>query len=692
MSDLLLALAAWLGTYLLHSTVLLALAWVIDRLRLLRAPALREQVWRAAILGALATASAQSAGLAGNAPMASLFSLPPAVAASPAGRAADQKTVAAAPHAETRAPAASANGVGPIPSSTLAGRETSPPRAPFTIPGRRLFALLWLVGAGLMLLRVAAHGWRTRRDLAGRVPADAALRGELTKICAAHGLRVPALTVTPAIAGPVALPNGEIVLPPWVLEALDGRQQRAVLAHELAHQVRRDPQWLVLAMTLDSLLWLQPLHRLARLRLAALAELEADAWAARLLRDPRALAESLARCAERLTAHRIELWSAGLVIGSPSACPLLERIDHLLKGSPMSIPRSSWPAKAGALAVLAAGIFLLPGCGPAGFAAIGGGHSASISISDDGDVRMSVRRTGYSLRMTCDGKVTFAADESDLATLASGATFEMTEKLDGIERTYRVKSDATGAMHRTFERADAAVAANDEAQQWLAAALPRMFRESGWDAEARAGRLLARGGPELVLSEVELASGSYAKSTYLGILLGLAHLDAAQFDGALASAARIGSDFELRSALERALETQELDSARVIALLATANALDSDFELRSVLEKVAPRGGEPGIASAYLAAAGKLDSDFERRTALVALLENATLDETGLAGALEVVAGFDSDFEKCSVLEVMAKSVAGDPDLHRRYREVARSMGEFERGQALRALDDATAL
>jgi hypothetical protein len=36
--------------------------------------------------------------------------------------------------------------------------------------------------------------------------------------------------------------------------------------------------------------------------------------------------------------------------------------------------------------------------------------------------------------------------------------------------------------------------------------------------------------------------------------------------------------------------------------------------------------------------------------------------------------------------------VVADPSLHRRYREVAREMGEFERGQALRALDDATAL
>lgn len=688
MSDLLLALAIWLGTYLVHSTVLFALAWCVDRLRILRSPALREQLWRAALVGALVTASLQSTGLAGRAPMASMLAFGRELPAKPAGELTDRTTAAL--------PTDSARGADAATRETSAAQESSPgekakPLAAAAV-GPRLLALLWLFGACLLALRLGSLGWQTRRELAGRSPAEPSIRRELDRICAAHGLRPPQLSVTPRLAGPVALPNGEIVLPPWVTEALDLRQQRAVLAHELAHRARRDPQWLILALAAQTLLWVQPLHRLARRRLAALAELEADAWAARLLRDPRALAESLAHCAERLTARRVELWSAGMVTISSDPCPLLERIDRLLKGNPMTTPRSPWPVQAGALAVLAAGIFLLPGCGPAGFAAIGGGSSTSISISDDGDVRMSMRRPGYSLRMTCDGKATFADDESDLLTLTPGGQFEMTEKSDGSARTYRVESDAGGSLHRSFQRDGVEVAADDGARQWLAAALPRMFRESGWDAEARAARLLARGGPELLLAEVEHASGSFAKSTYLGLLLGSARLDAAQFDRALASAAAIGSDFELRTALVRALETQELDSARVAALVGTAQSLGSDFELRSVLERVAPRGAEAGVTAAFLTATRRLDSDFERRSALVALLEQAQLDAAGLAGALDVAASLGSDFEKRTVLELMARSVAGDPQLHRRYREVARDMSDFERGQALRALDDATAL
>ena len=85
MSDLLLALAIWLGTYLVHSTVLFALAWCVDRLRILRSPALREQLWRAALVGALVTASLQSAGLAGRAPMASMLAFGRELPAKPAG-------------------------------------------------------------------------------------------------------------------------------------------------------------------------------------------------------------------------------------------------------------------------------------------------------------------------------------------------------------------------------------------------------------------------------------------------------------------------------------------------------------------------------------------------------------------------------------------------------------------------------
>ena len=50
---------AWLLTYLLHSTLFLALAWLAARGPLRRRPALEEAAWRFALVAALVTASVQ---------------------------------------------------------------------------------------------------------------------------------------------------------------------------------------------------------------------------------------------------------------------------------------------------------------------------------------------------------------------------------------------------------------------------------------------------------------------------------------------------------------------------------------------------------------------------------------------------------------------------------------------------------
>ena len=90
---------------------------------------------------------------------------------------------------------------------------------------------------------------------------------------------------------------------------------------------------------------------------------------------------------------------------------------------------------------------------------------------------------------------------------------------------------------------------------------------------------------------------------------------------------------------------------------------------------------------AYLHSARKIDSDFERRNALLALVERAKLDKNGYAAVLQAVGGMDSDFEVRNVLTAVAKKMPADNDLVTRYRRVARTLGDHERGQAEKALD-----
>lgn len=766
MPEPLLQMASWIVHYLLHSTLLLGAAWLIDRVALVRSPVIREHLWRAALVGALVTATAQSAGLVEAGPRALLNVDPaPLLATAPPSTLVSQEnrssmlTKGGAPSDRTVDGVAAATQ--PAAATPLAKQARSGlSRLAVTLIRSWPAALvwLWLGGAIVASLRLLAMAWLARQELAGRMPADAMIASELSNLCVAQGIAAPALTTTASIPGPISLPNGEIVLPPWALGVLDLRQRRALLAHELGHQVRHDPQWLAFLLALDAVLWIQPLHRLARRRLSRLAELEADSWAVRAGNEPRALAECLAECAERLQTHRIARFSAAMTTVETRESPLLHRIERLMNGAPMPTSQISWPLRGAVAVALVGALFVLPGCGIDSLRATGNNFSSETSVSADGDVTVSVTRPGYSLRLESEGEVTFHDDESDVAALEANGEFELTERLHGVKQTYRVTADRSGNLVRSYWRAGASQEMDDDARRWLSEALPRMFRESGFDAEARVARLIAAGGPSRVLAEIELAGSDFAKGSYLGYLLASTKLAPAEVDRALVAIDRIDSDFERRQALGKAMDSQQLDGPLAARLLEVAGGIDSGFELSEllmaamkelpddpaardawiaaarkvdgsfelgrclgiaiersagdasftarlltlatermdssfelgqVLHLAAGRAGDPAVASAYLAAVQEMDGSFERKTALLDLLSASRLDATGLAGALEATAAIGSDFEKREVLEALARSVASDPALHRRYREIARGMSDFERGQALRALDDA---
>ena len=723
------AAALWLATWLIHSTLLYGGAALAERW--VRAPSAREPIWRAAMLGALLTATVQVSGLVERVPLGRLLAAPARAPAAVPEPSASPATVPTLEVARERG----------LPARARAGTVTPPAAAPAdAAPADRaarpawlrwrdaladhwMKALLctWLAGAALAVGRLLWLGRLARAELAGRVPARGALAAEFAALCAERAVRAPPLRVAPGLSGPVSLPNGEIAVPAWTAESLDPRRRRALLAHELAHQQRRDPQWQVFALGLQALLWPQPLHALGRRRLAALAELQADAWAARAVRDPRAVAECLAECAERLMHDRAAAFGAAMTDDSL----LVQRVDRLLEGVPMRAPKTSWLVKGGVAAALAAAALLFPGCDVHSTYTLGSGVSTRVTVDDDGDTSIVVRRGGYALDLESEGAVTFEPDESDVATLSPGGRFRLEETHAGVEHVYTVTADPSGALTRSLQREAVDVPLDEQGRAWLAAALPRMFTESGFDARARVARLLAAGGPARVLEEVDRTGNDHAKAVYIGELLGSARLEADDVARALSSAARIESDFELRTALTRALETQSLDGPRSAQLLEAAEGLGSDFERAQLLVDAAGRlPDDAGARAAWLATAGGLDSDFELRRTLEAGLEtNAggasfaaeivglaarrmssdfelrtllaqasarSVDATLASACLEAASGIGSDFERCQVLKALAPHVARDPELSRRYRDVAAGMSsDFERGQALVALDEA---
>lgn len=312
---------AWLLTYLVHSTVILLLAWVVTRNARVT-ETVREVVWKFAIVGGLLTASVQTA-----------------VAREPLG---GQLRIAS-----HMGPERVSVRVAMRDASVDASRRfilASPGRTRWSEP----LVVLWLTGAGLGLLWMTFHHGRTLRALGDRSPLDdTAVRSRLDGLLARAGVAMPVtLTCSSAIASPVALPGNEICLPRRALFELAPNEQEGMLAHELAHLVRRDPQWLLIARVIQTVFFMQPLNRLARRRQQDVAEFLCDDWAVSRVSEPVTLAKCLAAVAEwvgrspRSCVPRLHPMSA-MVDSASAGSPLVRRVDRIL--SPRRVPRARTP-------------------------------------------------------------------------------------------------------------------------------------------------------------------------------------------------------------------------------------------------------------------------------------------------------------------------------------------------------------
>lgn len=399
---------AFLLTYAIHSTLLLGLACLIAP-RLARSLALRERVWKFAMFGALVTSLVQvgasmetplfhwtlrpeseaqvelaaraeapdaaqapedaapnehvsTGSVAGDSPLNTASTRAAEDGAIPRGLPAEgprelQNFLAAtppAPEAATSAPAESSS----VPVASVANgwsRWMTPGLAAWAA-----FAVAMLALFGAMCVRLARR-MRGRREL-----TDGALREALDRLVPQAfpaGRRVR-LFVVPELRTPMScgFARLSICVPPRALEELGPDEQESMLAHELAHLMRRDSLWLSLAWLVERVFFFQPLHRVARSELHDLAELACDDWAARRTGNRLALASCLARIAE---------WIVGAPRNLPATsmaelhgrCRLAQRIERLLEddGERASDERGRrWLAPAAA-AGLGALVLVAPG-------------------------------------------------------------------------------------------------------------------------------------------------------------------------------------------------------------------------------------------------------------------------------------------------------------------------------------------
>ena len=353
---------AWLLNYAMHSTILLAIA-AVAAWRLADQHAWLDLIWKTAVLAPLVTASVQLSPiawpLAGRWAMASATTVTglPTVAPERASAPPSESEILPAPTAPR---ASSSSRVGD--RFTESDRALPPAEARLTLWQATLrwwpsiAAATWLF---IALARVVRYGARLRGvygTLRSGVPVTSTALldtvAELRRRANQH--RSIHLTTSARCPVPLALGGRHIVLPERFLEELDPDEQRAALAHEMAHVVRRDPEWRIAVEILERALFFQPLNRLARARLVDAAEFQCDEWALRQTQSPLALARCLSVVASWwLPADTLP---AGVSAMARSDSAMVRRVTRILDTSARIAhrPRLHWLAIPVALVAVAA--------------------------------------------------------------------------------------------------------------------------------------------------------------------------------------------------------------------------------------------------------------------------------------------------------------------------------------------------
>ena len=710
------ATAGWLLTVALHGSLFLAAAWLIDRAW--RAPpnAWRELMWRVALFGGVITASAQP--LAGPSPIAARWQLagaPTSTANAPAataGAAADTQSMSVGPpiaarHSAVSTAPASAMDIAAATSAALPPAPLHAPTWPAWIVG------VWLFGALFALARVLRSVLNLRRALRDAAPT-AHGAAELAELVEHAAVRAPRLLSLAGIGSPMATTGARIVAPAWALESMDRRQLRAMLAHELAHIVRHDPQWKVASAFWRALFWFLPTG-LAQRHLDDLAELACDAFAVRQTGNAHGVAECLAACAEHQLGGSAYALAAAMAVHESS---FGHRIECLLEGVSMQTIVPGARSRALALIVLAgAGLVLptitllspevahaapappappappaasAPAKAPTAPKAEASGHSSvSIHSDDDGHDKMtiSVSEDDHKFKANIDGKVAFNADETDVASLGAGGTARFEETRGGV--THRIEfADRNGKLERRYFVDRKEQPFDAAGSTWFAGLLPALIRESGLGAEARVQRLYSAGGAARVLDEIERIHSDYVRGIYLGLLLDRGALTSAQLDQALKIAGAASSDYERHQMLSRIFAKQPLSAAQQVTFLQQALRFNSDYELAELLIGMLPKLADSAdVRQAWLTAGLRVSSDYERRRTLEAMLAHGSLDDTQLGSVLAASNTMGSDYEHRELLVAVAKRAHDVDALAPAYAHSTLSLGsDYERREALLAL------
>jgi hypothetical protein len=253
--------------------------------------------------------------------------------------------------------------------------------------------------------------------------------------------------------------------------------------------------------------------------------------------------------------------------------------------------------------------------------------------------------------------VEFNDDYTDVERITGDGYFRLSETRDGRVRRLEITPGADGGLKRAYWEDGDARPFDAEARRWLAKLLSDAVAGSGFDAEARVGRLLSRGGANAVLAEIARLKNDYARRVYATALIERGNPSAAQLAKLLSQSAKaISSDYEKATLLIHVLKNDPADAGVRAAFFETANTLSSDYERGRVLAVLFRQSDlTPETLLLALKSARAMSSDFEKANVLIRAAGTGAANESVRAAIIEGAHALSSDHERGRVLAAVTK-------------------------------------
>jgi beta-lactamase regulating signal transducer with metallopeptidase domain len=590
--------------------------------------------------------------------------------------------------------------------------------------------LAWMVGALLALVRLAASVTRVHREARSARPlTDGPAVGMRDRLVWRLGIDRPVVLLQgPEGCMPLTwgIQRPRVLLPAGT-EAWPADRLEAVLTHELAHVRRRDCAWQLVAEAACALHWFNPLAWAAARRLRLESEHACDDQVLLTGSCGADYAEHLLDVARTVCPPR-----GALLAAVPMARPsqLITRLHAVLSAErargPVS-PRLAVPALLAGGALLALIAALTPARAGAAepFAitpeACGRRGAATFDEETDGkSIRTMVwGGRGCSGSARIQGSVRFADDFTSVRSIRPGGLFHLLMRDGERETEIVIRPGANGRLHRGLRGGGRELPWSDDAERWLAVALPELMRHTRYAEDVRAADVLAQQGAEALVGATDLARGEALRAEYADALLGpgldpaamRAALDrlATQESGAgipdllirsverlpadaqvqaayLRAASRIQDPGELRRVLAVLAGTGRLRQAGWIELFRQSRRIRSQRELRQLLGAVAPAlPADRQVEAEYFAAAQRMEGDADRRRAMVALVGGGRADVATQVRVLAGTPAVASPAERERMLTQLAPVLTRDVRVESAFRAAARSVDDAARARVMRA-------